>query len=203
MYSQDVIDATSGVSVCLSLDRSNVHKTGHGAGWRVPDRTSRRCVTSSALQPLGADPKRAPEKRRRASHVTGPRAEVRAHSGDSLQPRRGPTPSVLVLNRRYCSCVQSTVHRPCLRTDTMTPSQRVPTRPGALRSGFRSGDARTPLQARCPSQQGAVLSAQQVSLQARLAGLETIERAMGKGDVAGETEVETGRLLFLVRLHFG
>ena len=34
-------------------DRSNVHKTGDAVGWRVPDRTSRRCVTSSALQPLG------------------------------------------------------------------------------------------------------------------------------------------------------
>ena len=34
-------------------DRRDVHKTGDGVGRRVPDRTSRRCATSSALQPPG------------------------------------------------------------------------------------------------------------------------------------------------------
>ena len=41
-------------------------------------------------------------------------AEVRAQSGNSLQPCRGPTPNVLVLTRRYCAYVLRRGCRLCL-----------------------------------------------------------------------------------------
>ena len=66
---------------------------------------------------------------------------MRRHAGKSLQPRRGPTPSVLVLNRRYCPCVQSRGRRPCLRIDTMVPVLRMPAGPGAPWGAPLSQDA--------------------------------------------------------------
>ena len=71
------------------------------------------------------------------------KAEVGAHSGNSPQPRRGPTPSVLVLNRGCCPDILYRGHRPCLHTNTMAPSRREPTWPGSPWGSFRSGIVRT------------------------------------------------------------